>query len=194
MRESGGEEAVADLDRIRDQLSRAWLVRVIIFLLAVALLLAIGFLGGRNWWSRLAWASVVLSISAAIATIAYTVILDAVVPGLVTSWREEALRDANPGPTLALVVDKGLCHCPTRSGLIPGRQGKKLQRRFSDCWRNCLFGIAGAAQTEPALKPCLIPLTGAPMALASGAGAPSSECTPVLEGNAPRWEGRRGGW
>ena len=47
-----------------------------------------------------------LSISAAIATITYTVILDAVVPGLVTSLREEALRDANPGPTLALVVDK----------------------------------------------------------------------------------------
>ena len=106
LRESGGEEAVAELDRIRDQLSRAWLVRVIIFLLAVALLLAIGFLGGRNWWSRLAWASVVLSISAAIATITYSVILDAVVPGLVTSWREEVLRDANPGPTMALVVDK----------------------------------------------------------------------------------------
>ena len=106
LRESGGEEAVAELDRIRDQLSRAWLVRVIIFLLAVALLLAIGFLGGRNWWSRLAWASVVLSISAAIATIAYTVILDAIVPGLVTSWREELLRDANAGPTMALVVDK----------------------------------------------------------------------------------------
>ena len=106
LRESGGEEAVAELDRIRDQLSRAWLVRVIIFLLAVALLLAIGFLGGRNWWSRLAWASVVLSISAAIATIAYTVILDVIVPGLVTSWREEVLRDANPGPTMALVVDK----------------------------------------------------------------------------------------
>ena len=106
LRESGGEEAVAELDRIRDQLSRAWLVRVIIFLLAVALLLAIGFLGGRSWWSRLAWASAVLSISAAIATIAYTVILDAVVPGLVTSWREEVLRDANAGPTMALVVDK----------------------------------------------------------------------------------------
>ena len=106
LRESGGEEAVAELDRIRDQLSRAWLVRVIIFLLAVALLLAIGFLGGRNWWSRLAWASVVLSISAAIATITYSVILDAVVPGLVTSWREEVLRDANAGPTMALVVDK----------------------------------------------------------------------------------------
>ena len=106
LRESGGEEAVADLDRIRDQLSRAWLVRVIVFLLAAALLVAIGFLGGRSWWSRLAWASAVLSISAAIATIAYTVILDAIVPGLVTSWREEVLRDANPGPTMALVVDK----------------------------------------------------------------------------------------
>ena len=47
-----------------------------------------------------------LSISAAIATITYTVMSDAVVPGLVTSWREEALRDANPGPTMALVVDK----------------------------------------------------------------------------------------
>ncbi len=106
LRESGGEEAVAELDRIRDQLSRAWLVRVIVFLLAVALLVAIGFLGGRSWWSRLAWASTVLSISAAIATIAYTVILDAIVPGLVTSWREELLRDANAGPTMALVVDK----------------------------------------------------------------------------------------
>ena len=97
---------MSELDRIRDMLSRAWLVRLVIFLLWVVLLLAIGFLGGRNWWSRLAWASAVLSISAAIATITYTVILDAVVPGLVTSWREEALRDANPGPTMALVVDK----------------------------------------------------------------------------------------
>ena len=106
LRESGGEEAVSELDRIRDMLSRAWLARLVIFLLWIILLLAIGFLGGRQWWSRLAWASAVLSISAAIATITYTVILDAVVPGLVTSLREEALRDANPGPTMALVVDK----------------------------------------------------------------------------------------
>ena len=75
-------------------------------LLAVALLLAIGFLGGRSWWSRLAWASAVLSISAAIAAITYTVLLDAVVPELVAAWREEALRDSNAGPTAFLVVDK----------------------------------------------------------------------------------------
>ncbi len=106
LRDSGGEEAVSDLDRIRGQLGRAWLVRVIVLLLAVLLLVAIGFLGGRTWWSRLAWASAVLSISAAMAAITYTVLLDAVVPEMLAAWREEALRDSNAGPTAFLVVDK----------------------------------------------------------------------------------------
>ena len=48
LRESGGEEAVSELDRIRDMLSRAWLVRLVIFLLWIILLVAIGFLGGRQ--------------------------------------------------------------------------------------------------------------------------------------------------
>ena len=108
LREGGGEAAVSQLDRIRDQLSRAWLIRVIVLLLAVALLVAIAFLGGRNWWSRLAWAGATLSISAVIAAITYTILLDAVVPEMLAAWREEMLRDSNAGPTAFLVMDKAV--------------------------------------------------------------------------------------
>ena len=106
LRESGGEEAVSELDRVRNLLSRSWLARIPLFLIWVVLLAAIGFLGGRTWWSRLAWASATLSISALVAIIAYTVALEAVVPQAVEAWREEALRDGNLGPTAALLVDK----------------------------------------------------------------------------------------
>lgn len=106
LRQSGGEEAVSDFDRFRDALTRFRLARIPLFLIWVALLAAIGFLGGRTWWSRLAWASATLSISALVATIAYTVALEAAIPQALEAWREEALRDGNLGPTAALLVDK----------------------------------------------------------------------------------------
>ena len=106
LRDSGGEEAVSGLDRTRDMLSRSWLARLPLFLIWIVLLAAIGFLGGRTWWSRLAWASAVLSISALAATLAYTVALEVVVPQALEAMREEALRDGNPGPTAVLMVEK----------------------------------------------------------------------------------------
>ena len=106
LREGGGEEAVEQLESIRGTLSSAWLSPVPLMLLWAVLLLAIGFLGGRAWWSRLAWGAAVLSISAAVATIAYTVALDLVLPRLIESIRDEALREAGTGPTAVLILEK----------------------------------------------------------------------------------------
>ena len=106
LREGGGEEAVEQLDNARNTLDSNWLSPIRLFLLWALLLVAIGFLGGRTWWSRLAWAAAVLSISAAVAIAAYTAILDFAVPQLLDSVREEALREAGTGPTAILILEK----------------------------------------------------------------------------------------
>ena len=106
LKESGGEDAVEQLDSARDTLGSDWLSPIRLFLLWAVLLLAIGFLGGRTWWSRLAWAAAVLSISAAVAIVAYSVVLGFAVPQLLESVREEALREAGTGPTAILLLEK----------------------------------------------------------------------------------------
>ena len=106
LRDSGGEESVSDLDRFRETLDRFRLASFPLILIWIALLAVIGFLGGRAWWSRLAWASAALSLSALVATLAFTAALEIGVSQALEAWREEALRDGNAGPTAALLVDK----------------------------------------------------------------------------------------
>ena len=62
-----GGKALKNLDDVRKWLGLERKLRFLLYLMPALLLAAIGFLGGRRWRSRLAWAAVPLFIAAAIA-------------------------------------------------------------------------------------------------------------------------------
>ena len=67
----GDANALDNLDRLRENLDRARTLRLLIVLPALLLLVAIGFLGGRSWRGRVAWAAAFLLAVSGVILLAF---------------------------------------------------------------------------------------------------------------------------
>ena len=94
-----------NLDEFRDQLGRARSLRYLVYVLWALLLVAIGVLGGRHWWSKVAWAATVLAVSSAIVFIASVPVYNSVGGSLIEELRTEQLQDLEG--TQLLAAEKG---------------------------------------------------------------------------------------
>ena len=104
-----GQEFLDDLDDFRSRLSLARDLRFLVYVLWALLLAGIGVLGGRHWWSKIAWAAATLGISAAIVFAASGPIYDSIGQSRIDDLRAELLQDQDiQGPTELLVAEKGL--------------------------------------------------------------------------------------
>jgi len=79
---------------------------VVAWLIPLAILVAIGALGGRKWRSRLLWAAAVLAIMALLAYILYGPLFSAMVQPEIDSALMQVVGQAEGFQ--ALVVDKGI--------------------------------------------------------------------------------------
>ncbi len=102
-----GGVGLDNLDTFREQLNRARELRVLVYILWAVLLVLIGFLGGRQWHGRIAWAAATLSISAAILVVASGPIYNSIGQSQIDEMRFH-LVDVMDSPTQLLAVDKGL--------------------------------------------------------------------------------------
>jgi hypothetical protein len=102
-----GGVVLDNLDTFREQLNRARELRVLVYILWAVLLVLIGFLGGRQWHGRIAWAAATLSISAAILVVASGPIYNSIGQSQIDEMRFH-LVDVMDSPTQLLAVDKGL--------------------------------------------------------------------------------------
>lgn len=67
---SGNQDVMDVLELFREQLGRAREFSFLVYVLWAVVLLLIGSLGGRRWWSRFAWAAVTLFISSGLVFLA----------------------------------------------------------------------------------------------------------------------------
>ena len=107
----GDESDLEDSDRGRDRFSQARTFRLLVYVPALLFLVAIGFLGGRRWSSRIAWAAGSFAIVSAIIFIGFGSVYSAFGEPLIEDAREEALEeidfDSDFESTQRLVVNKG---------------------------------------------------------------------------------------
>ena len=86
------------------------MLRWLVFLPIIAILVAIGFLGGRNWSSRVAWAAGALVIASAIILFVFGFVVGGVTGPLLDDAKTEALSGIKPGDqftgTQSLVLGK----------------------------------------------------------------------------------------
>lgn len=101
----GGAQALKNLDDARKWLGLERKLRPLYYLVPLLFLAAIGFLGGRCWRSRLAWAAVPLLIAAGIAYAAFGPVYRAVVEPILDKGFADAARDVT-GVGL-LMIQKG---------------------------------------------------------------------------------------
>ena len=110
LEEDLGNEA-DELDRGRDILKQIRTFRLVVYLPLIGLLLGIGFLGGRAWWSRTAWAGGALAICAALIVITFGPVYHAVTDSRLDDGRAEALSQIDAGVeffnTQTLAINKG---------------------------------------------------------------------------------------
>ena len=108
--ETSGEGAVDSLDRVRNTFGVFRVLRWLVFLPIIAILVAIGFLGGRNWSSRVAWAAGAVVIASAIVLIVFGFVVGGVTGPLLDDAETEALSGIKPGDqftgTQSLVLGK----------------------------------------------------------------------------------------
>ena len=107
-----GDDDVRDFDRLRTNADRARTFKLIVYLPALVLLLAIGLLGGRRWSHRIAWASAFLAVAAGVTYALTGPVYDSVgSPRVDDAWDEileEIDFDDDFGNTERLVVQKAL--------------------------------------------------------------------------------------
>jgi hypothetical protein len=102
-----GGAAIVNLDTFREQLNRARYMRFLVYILCAVLLVLIGFLGGRQWFGRIAWSAGTLSISAVILFVVSVPIYNSIIQSRIYEFRID-LVDGIDSPTLLLALDKGL--------------------------------------------------------------------------------------
>ncbi|MXZ87364.1 MAG: hypothetical protein F4081_08615 [Dehalococcoidia bacterium] len=83
------------LDEVRDAIALGAGDLWIPALIAAALLLLIGFLGGRSWRGRFAWAAGVLLLSAAVLAVLFWTVAQSVSDGALDDIREEIALDSD---------------------------------------------------------------------------------------------------
>ena len=108
--EAGDEDTLNDFDNGRDYFSLARTLRLLIYPSVLLVLLMIGFLGGRGWSSRFAWAAGSLVLTSAIIFVTFGPVYNAVGESRLEDGRVEAISDidlsGNFENTQRLVIDK----------------------------------------------------------------------------------------
>lgn len=89
------DESPEGLDEVRDAIALGAGDPWIPALIAAALLLLIGFLGGRSWRGRFAWAAGVLLLSAAVLAVLFWTVAQSVSDGALDDVREEIALDSD---------------------------------------------------------------------------------------------------
>jgi hypothetical protein len=91
---SGADEAaLRNLDTARDTLKAARTYKWVVYLPLVVLLVIIGFMGGRTWGGRVAWASAFLLITAGLVFVAFGPIYEALASAGLDEARDAALTE-----------------------------------------------------------------------------------------------------
>ena len=99
--ESEDAEAMADIDQGRAAISAARTYRWLVFLPALLLLVAVGLLGGRDWWGRVVWGAAALIVCAALVAVLSGLVYPAAVPGLIDEARWQAIGEIDPADEYA---------------------------------------------------------------------------------------------
>ena len=99
--------ALDALDDYRSQLNRARNLRFLVYILTAVLLALIGVLGGRNWQSKVAWASATLGISAVIVFAASGPVYNSIGQNQIDELRVDIVEDIDSSTTL-LAAEKGM--------------------------------------------------------------------------------------
>ena len=99
--ESEDAEAMADIDQGRAAISAARTYRWLVFLPALLLLVAVGLLGGRDWWGRVVWGAASLIVCAAVVAVLSGLVYPAVASNLIDEARWEAVGEIDPADDYA---------------------------------------------------------------------------------------------
>ena len=94
--EGEGADAMANIDRGRTAISAARTLRWLAFIPALILLVAVGLLGGRDWWGRLAWGAGALLVCAVGVAILSGLVYSALASPLIDEARWEAIGEIDP--------------------------------------------------------------------------------------------------
>ena len=116
------QEAFEQFDQTREWLGLARSLLFLLFLLPGVLLVMIGFLGGRRWTSRVAWAAVALGIVAGIVYAAFGPAYHGVAKPFADDRLDERLAEATRDATVIeqLVAEKGVDVARTAIGDFVG--------------------------------------------------------------------------
>jgi len=108
--ERGGQEALDNLDLVRANLKLARQLAWLAWLVLALVLVVIGFLGGRNWRSRIAWAAAPLVFFGLIITVAFGPVYSGITGNYVDRAKEQVLNDLDPNEsfyqTQTLIINK----------------------------------------------------------------------------------------
>ena len=106
--EAGDEDTLDGFDRGRGYFDLARTLRLLMYLPVLLVLIVVGFLGGRGWSGRFAWAAGSLAVTSAIIFVAFGPVYSAVSESLLEDAREEAISDVSGDfeITQRLVADK----------------------------------------------------------------------------------------
>ena len=108
--EATDEDTLDDFDSGRDYFSLARTLRLLIYLPVLLLLVTVGFLGGRGWAGRFAWAAGSLVVTSAIIFVAFGPVYNVVGESQLEDGREKALSEIEVTGdfenTQRLVIDK----------------------------------------------------------------------------------------
>ena len=94
--ERAGASVLENLDSGRDALKLSRTYRWVVYLPMIALLVVIGFLGGRGWSGRVAWASGFLVISAGLIYVAFGPVYQSLASSGLEEARATAIREMGP--------------------------------------------------------------------------------------------------
>ncbi len=110
--QAGDEDALDNFDDGRDILDLVSTFRLVIYLPVLLLLVAIGFLGGRGWSGRFAWAAGALLVTSAIVFVAFGPVYNSIGESQLDDAQEEAIEeieddlDSDFPVTERLAIDK----------------------------------------------------------------------------------------
>jgi hypothetical protein len=93
--ERNGGESLDSLDTVRSALKRVRGLLWLAYLVLALLLVSIGFLGGRNWRSRVIWAAAPVAISGLILIIVFSAVYSGVVGGIMEDVRADTIAEIN---------------------------------------------------------------------------------------------------
>ena len=105
-------KTLRNFDRFRSRIDLARDLRLLVFIPLFLSLVSIGFMGGRGWYGRIAWAGGYLVVTAGIILIVSGPIYDRYAGDAIDKGREEALQeiqdsDSNFKGTVRLAAEKG---------------------------------------------------------------------------------------